>query len=135
VLLLLMTGLALGAGLSGSAKLGQTTGMLCACLGAAALVSWMQAGFRFTNGALGLILFTGFSLALCAHFFSELQAIDALLLAVSPHMAWLGEHALVQRRGPVRAMLLRLALVAIPIAIVITRAVLAFEPDPYASYG
>ncbi len=134
VLQVLGTGLALAAGLSGSAKLGQTTGMLCACAGAAMTVAWIRRGHRLTDGSVALFTLGAVCLGICAHYFSELPGLDALLLAAASLGVWVPAPSALRERGAVVSALWPAAMVAIPVAIVVTRAVLAFEPDPYADY-
>jgi hypothetical protein len=132
VLLVTATGLAVSAGLTGSAKLGQVTGILCAGLGATGLLAWWRPGFRLTTGDVTHTIVILFGLGLSAFFFSGLPAVDALLIASAPAAAWLGERPALGLRTPAQRTALRVLAAAVPVAIAVTHAALAFQLDPYA---
>ena len=135
VLLLTATGLALCAGLSGSAKLGQTGGAFCACLGAALIIALWRPSFRLDPGDVIVVVLVLFGIGLCAYFYSELSGLDALLLGACPLAAWAGELPLFRNRTPRQRTLLRTLMALLPVAAAVTRAALAFDPDPYGDYG
>ena len=134
VLIVTATGLAVCAGLTGSAKLGHVTGILCACIGATMVLAWWRPGFRLTSGDITLAVALLFGLGLAAFFFSALPAVDALLLALAPGCAWLPELLPRGKQTPSQNTLLHLLAAALPVAIAVTRAAMAFELDPYADY-
>ena len=131
VLLVAATGLALCSGLSGSALIAQTVGVLCACLGAAMIVAFWRPGFRLDTGDLTFVVLVLFALGLCARFFSELPGVDALLLCAAPLAAWVGELPFLRDRSPAQRGLARCLAAALPVGIAVSRAILGFEPDPY----
>ncbi len=131
VLLIAATGLSICAGLTGSVLLAQTTGGLCACLGAAMIVAFWHPRFRLEAADLSFVVLVLFALGLCARFFSELRGVDALLLCAAPLAAWMPELPGLRDRSPLQRGLLRCFAAAVPVGIAVTRAILGFEPDPY----
>jgi hypothetical protein len=124
--------LAAVAGLSGSAKLAQLAGAVAAALGAAVVIGWWRPRFSFAGGAVSMTLLLLFGLALNAHFYSYTTGTDALLLAAGPLMPMcMVLPGLKRLQGP-KAVVATLLLTMLPLSIALIRALLAFEPDPYA---
>lgn len=126
--------LAIVAVLSGSAKLAQLSGAVAAALGAAVVLAWWRPRVSLAGGGVSLAVLTLFGVGLCAHFYSYTTAADALLVAAGPVMPLAmrlpGLRKLRGGRGTAAA----LALASLPLAVAVLRAVLAYEPDPYAEY-
>ena len=89
---------------------------------------------QLTEGTVAGFTLAAVGLGTCAHFFSELPGLDALLIAAGALFVWVPAPRALRERGAVLSALWPAAMVAIPVAIAVTRAVLAFEPDPYADY-
>jgi hypothetical protein len=132
VALVIGTGAAICTGLSGSAVIGVLAGSLTATCGAALIAArawlhWEFAGYLTTPFA----VIAG-SLLACSRFFSELPTSCGVLIALAPMAAELLASRFVRNASPWRAGLLRLAIVALLVAVAIGIAVLNFEPaDPY----
>lgn len=137
VLLVTATGLALAAGLNGSARLGQTTGILCASLGAATILGFWHPCFRLRSGDVSFALSLFFFLALGAYFFSDLPALEGGLLAASPAAAR-GVEVLFRLRAIPRRNLAVVLASAVPVVVAVVRSVLAFQEasstDSYHDY-
>ena len=122
------------AALSGSVKLGQLGGALAAVLGATIVLAWWRPRFSLAGGGATLAAFTLVALILDAHYFSYTTGADALLCAASLATPLAVRLPGLRRAAGARRTALVLALAALPLAIALTRAALAFEPDPYAGY-
>ncbi|MCB9915919.1 MAG: hypothetical protein H6828_12380 [Planctomycetes bacterium] len=127
-------GLALVAGLSGSALLGELSGGVAGAAGAALVLAWWRPRLALARGGAETALFFLAALLLNAHYYSYTTGVDALLVTagVAAPCALLAPP--LARLGGARRAWLGFALAALPVAIAVTRAVLAFEPDPYAGY-
>ncbi len=110
-------GLAGALGATGSITYGQLGGTLAAAMGAGVVAAWLKPGFSFSRGAVATVMILGGSLLLCGYFYSELPLSSALILAGAPAVLWLGETGLVTRRNPRAAVVIRAALIAVPVAI------------------
>jgi hypothetical protein len=128
------TGLAVVAGLSGSAKLGQLGGALAATLGAAVVLAWWRPRLSLAHGGATAAVFVLAALGLNAHFYSYMTGTDGLLLAASVLTPLALRIPAFGRVEGARRAGLAFALALIPVAIAVARAALAFEPDPYAGY-
>lgn len=124
--------LAVLAALSGSAKLGQLAAALAAGLGAATLLAWWRPRLSLAGGGAGMVALLLFGLGANAHVYSYTLAVDVLLVASAPLCACLAELPHLRRSKGWARTLMALGLAALPIAIALVRATLAFEPDPYA---
>jgi len=137
VLLVTATGLALAAGLNGSVLLGQTTGILCASLGAATILGFWHPCFRLRSGDVSFALSLFFFLALGAYFFSDLPALEGGLLAAGPAAAR-GVEVLFRLRAIPRRNLAVVLASAVPVVVAVVRSVLAFQEasstDSYYDY-
>lgn len=136
--LIASTALAVCSGLSGSAKLAQTVGLVCAMLGALWIVRWLKPASRVRAADGTWLVMVLFGLGLTAHFYSELTGTDALLLAAAfaaPRLADRGPLAGLAKGQPRRVAILRVVLALLPAAIALTRAGLAFELEPEDPYG
>jgi hypothetical protein len=137
VLLVSATGLALAAGLNGSVLLGQTTGILCASLGAATILGFWHPCFRLRSGDVCFALSLFFFLALGAYFFSDLPALEGGLLAAGPAAAR-GVEVLFRLRAIPRRNLAVVLASAVPVVVAVVRSVLAFQEasstDSYYDY-
>lgn len=122
------------AALSGSVKLGQLGGVLAAVLGATVVLSWWRPRFSLAGGGATLAAFALVALILDAHFFSYTTRADALLCALSLATPLAIRLPGLRRSSGARRTALVLLLAALPLAVALTRAALAFEPDPYAGY-
>ncbi len=136
VLLVASTGLAICAGLTGSAKIAQTVGLVCAGLGALVVLSWIRPRAVFGSSEAVLAVLASFGLGLCAHFYSELPAVDALSLCAGVLAPAIAELTVLQRFGGRRRAVLRVVLALVFVGAAVTRAALAFEApgDEYYDY-
>lgn len=137
LLWLLATGLAVLAGLTGSALIAQLTGALAAGFGAAIVISWRIPRFSLSGSGSSMGLLLLFALGLNAHFFSYTTGTDILLLAAAPFAALLAELPPLRFKRPALRTLTVLALASIPIAVALTRAAMAFlaeAEDDYYDY-
>jgi hypothetical protein len=122
------------AALSGSVKLGQLGGVLAAALGAAIVLAWWRPRVSLSGGAATLAAFALSALILDAHYFSYTTGVDALLCSASLATPLAARLPGLRRASGARRTALVVVLAALPVAIALTRAALAFEPDPYAGY-
>jgi hypothetical protein len=126
-----MLGLPLAAGLAG------------AVTGSLALPRDTDLRASIGPGVIGL-----FSLLVIGHFFGELTVTHALLLFGAPLLCWLPESVRTRRELPRLRALVRVALVAVPVALVVVQAGQKFSAasqpasgegeataDDYANYG
>jgi hypothetical protein len=121
---LLACSVAILAALSGSAKIGQLAGSVAAGLGAAIVVSWKCPRLRLTGAGVSMVLMLLFGLGLNAHFYSYTTAMDILLLGSAPLLVLLVELPGLREWRPRSRGLLGLTLLALPMVVAITRAVL-----------
>jgi hypothetical protein len=122
------------AALTGSVTLGQLSGAVAAGAGAALVASWWRPRVRLDGTGVGVAAIALFGLALNAHFFSYTTGQDILLVAAAPLLGLLAELPPLRRRTPWAQTLTTALLVVLPLALVVVRAWLAFESDPYADY-
>lgn len=120
--------------LSGSVTIGQLAGALAAGLGAAVVAAWWRPRVSLSGPGVGVATVVLFGLALNAHFFSYTTGLDVLLFAAAPLFGLLAGLPKLRRESGWAQTLLTLALVAVPISVALTRAVLAYESDPYSDY-
>jgi len=139
-LMVCATGLALAAGLSGSAKIAQTVGIRCACTGAIVILALRPARLRLRLASADLVFFvvTLYALGLCAVFYSDLPALDGLLIASGPLAALALDCTRLRDASPGRRTLVRILAVSIPVALAVARAAWAFDagsgPGDYGDY-
>jgi len=133
-LLVLLTGLATCSALTGSAKIGQLVGLLCAGVGAFWVVSWMRPGLRLLGNELTLLVTAMLGFGLCAHFYSELPGLEASLLALGGFTPWLAELPIFASRSDRTRGVLRVVFVALVVGAAVALSVASFEPDPYGDY-
>ncbi len=122
------------AALSGSVTIGQLSGALAAGLGAAVVAAWWRPRLCLAGPGVGVAVIVLFGLGLNAHFFSYTTGTDVLLFAAAPLFGLLAGLPKLRRSSGWAQTLLTVTLVALPIAVALTRAVLAYESDPYAGY-
>ena len=115
-------------------KLAQLSGAVAAALGAAVVLSWWRPRVSLSGGGVAVALLVLFGLGLNAHFYSYTTATDVLLLAAGPVMPLLMSLPGLPRLAGGRAAWVTLGLAAVPLGIALVRALLAYEPDPYAGY-
>jgi hypothetical protein len=114
LLALTAAGAATAIGLSGSAKLALLAGGLCAVLTAAAVGAALRLAPPSLEGLVPPCVLALLALGLAAHFYSELPARSAQLLAAAPCTSWLLAVALRERgRGPLASALLLLPAAAL----------------------
>ncbi len=115
ILLLLLAASAQILLMSGSQTLGQTALILTAALaGALPLILYLK--IPGTPGPLLLILLLWHALLIAGHFTANLTPLNALLLVIAPHLAWLAESR--ARNWPKRGQLaLRFAAFLLPMLI------------------
>ena len=137
VFLVTGTGTSLVLLLTGSAKLAQTAGILCACLGAAWVLGLWRSSFTMARGGSAVAVLILAALWMNAYFLGETTAIQILLLAASPLFAWVGETPAIRGKAPLPATLARLGAVSLPVLAAVALAFLgqdAAGSDPY-DYG
>jgi len=117
----LATGLALCSLWSSSGLYAQLAGTIAAAMGAACVLAWLRPGTWFAGGGAGLAWALLFGIGLAAHYYSQLSAADALLLAAAPFAGLLADLPGLRQQRPQRRVLLRTVLVLIPIAIACAR--------------
>jgi len=129
------TGASVGLLISTFAVNSQLAGTLAAILGAATVASWIWPRATLAGGAAGVVAVTLAMLCAGGVHLSALPPFAGLALVLAPLAAWLGELLGAGRMSPRKAVLLRLALVALP---VLAGLWIAWEqrppPDPYADY-
>lgn len=137
VLWTIATGLAVLSALTGSARIAQLSGALAAGLGAATVISWRRPDLSLSGGATGMAVLLLFGLGMNAHVFSYTETPEILLLAAAPFMTLFAAWKPLRLERPALRVLVVMALTALPIAIAITRAALAFvaETDEYDEYN
>jgi hypothetical protein len=123
VLLLVSIGSALALALSGSLALGQLAGVLCAGLGAGFVAALLPGGRRAEGLPVVAVALAG--LWLVGHFYSELPATSALLLAAAPLAALALPQRTLTGRSAALIPALRVAAVLLPIAAAVALAHLA----------
>jgi len=119
--------------LTKSALLGQLAGSLAGIFGAAAVLAWWAPGIRLSRGAMTVFGLLFVALLSQGHLYSELSLLGAALLYLAPFAAWLGEVGLVKGLRPSRAVLVRMVLVAIPLAVALLIAFLEWRESSAVS--
>jgi hypothetical protein len=87
------------------------------------------------RAALGPGIVGLFALLLSGHFFGELSVRHAVLLFLAPLLCWLPELPLVRRTWPMLRAVARVAVVAVPVALVVVQAMQSFTKAPQPSAG
>jgi hypothetical protein len=82
-----------------SAAIAQLAGALAATLGTCTAVAFLQPRFSLARGAAPVTAVLLGGLLLCGHFFTDMPLTSTLLLALAPHLAWLGMLPAVAARG------------------------------------
>jgi hypothetical protein len=90
---------------------------------------------RGAGGCLGVGVVGLFGVLLIGRFFGSLPTASALALLAAPLLAWVGEAPGVRRLRPALRAAVRLALVAVPLAVVVTDAVIRFVEESATHYG
>lgn len=130
------TALALCCFWSASGLYAQLAGALAAATGAATVLAWLRPGPWFAGGGAGLAWLLCFGIGLSAHFYAGLDAPDALLLASAPVLALAADLPLLRKQEGARRVLVRLALVALPLALAAVRCSLDYAAlDEGGGYG
>jgi hypothetical protein len=83
------------------------------------LAAWLLEKLPATDGAVGIGLVGLFSILMMGRFFGELSTARALTLFLAPLLCWVTELPLLRARQPWVIGMVRLVLVAIPLAIVL----------------
>jgi hypothetical protein len=102
--------------MSGSRTLGQTSLIVTAALLGSLPLAWCLK-FPPTPGPLLLVLLLWHSLLICGHFLASLTPLNALLLIIAPHLAWIAEGARPRHWPKPARIILRFAAVLIPMLI------------------
>lgn len=122
---------AVAIGLSGTALFGQLTGALAAALCPVLLWTWWRPATPLAGSLVAAALLPLFALWINGAFYAELPPAAAILLAAAPAFVLVRESPHLRRLSDGRATSLALAAVLLPLAVAVTLALLAFEPDPY----
>lgn len=112
--------------LSGGAASLPVAGALAGCALANGLRKFPGDGFK---GAIGVGTVALFGLLYVAHFFGQLSAARALVIFLAPILCWASELPVLHRQPAWRRGLVRLALVAIPLVVVVVLAKRDFDRD------
>jgi hypothetical protein len=112
--------------LSGYASGGQLGFPLAAGLAGVALASFLVAGVPDLSGSVGVGVVGLFALLVIGRFFGDLTNLNAVLLFSAPLLGWLPELKRLERIGGRLRGLTRIALTAVPVALVLFLAVKAF---------
>jgi len=103
--------------LSGSALLGQLSGVLAAVFGAAVVLAWWAPGLSLASGTLAVFVPVYSGLLIQAYFYSELPFWSAILLYLAPFALCFGETRRVYYMTPWKAALVRLLMIGAPLGI------------------
>jgi hypothetical protein len=133
VLTLLAT--ALTVMLSGYYRGGLMALPLAGAVAGATLASFTAPAERGTDGCLGVGVVGLFSVLLIGCYFGSLPMASALCLLCAPLLAWVGEAPGVRRLWPILRAAARLGLVAVPLVLVVTMAILQFLEASATHYG
>ena len=109
------TGVALA--LTGSLKYAQFAASVSAAMGAGVVAAWINPKISFARGAVETLALLTLGLLLCGYLYSDLPASPALLLAVAPLSLWLAECQCVEKLAAWQRAAIRLALMALPVAV------------------
>ena len=101
----------------------------------ATLASFAAPAERGQDGSLGVGVIGLFSVLLIGRFFGSLPTASALCLLLAPLLAWVGEAPGVRRLRPILRAAARLGLVAVPLILVVTYAMIRFAEESAAHYG
>ena len=121
-------------GLSGTALFAQLTGALAAALGPVLLLVWLRPATQLTGALVPAVLLPLSALWITGAFYADVPPASGLLLAVAPLLLSVRGWAALDLRPGWLATLLTVLLVLLPLAVALTLAILAFEPDPYGAY-
>ena len=109
---------------------------LASALAAAALAARLREKLPATDGAVGIGLVGLFGVLTMGRFFGELSTGRAVALFLAPLLCWVSELPVLSQRKPWIVATVRLALVAVPLAVVLGLAKRDFDKDmaePYAA--
>jgi hypothetical protein len=132
VLWLAVTGASLALLASRFAINSQLCGVVASMLGAAVVAAWLRPELSLARGPIAVPAMLLGALCLGGVYLHELPPLSGLLLVLAPLAAWLGELGPLARLPARRALIVRLALVLIPVAIAYYLA--QPEPSPYDDY-
>jgi hypothetical protein len=135
VLYVVATSAAAAIALSGSALVGQFGGVAAACLGAALVFAWMRPQHSLAGGGVGAVTVLVGVLLVSGVFLSELSSAVAWTIGAAPLLVWVSERVPVKPERPARAVLARVALVAVPLAAALVPVIRAFLSKPEDPYG
>jgi len=119
--------------LSGYTTGGQLGLPLAAALVGVTIASLALSGAPRVTGVLGVGLVGLFSLLVIGHFLANLTKTHAALLLAAPLLCWLPELPYIRRLRPWLVGLLRVALVAVPVVVVVVLAQKKFVEDSRSS--
>ena len=123
--------------LSGNAKLAQLVGALAACLGAAVVLAWWRPEVSLARGGVTVMAVLLPGLVLSGYFlsWSEIAPWVFVLAAIAPAFVWLSGFLPLDRLPPWQAATLRVALVALTVAVTVAAAMEGRTPqDPSSPY-
>lgn len=127
--LIILTGVAVAVGLSGSAQLGELAGALSATIGVALLASWIWPARPLLSGVVPVLALVGGAILCNGKFYADLPSSAGVWLLLAPQIAQWGTRSragLAHGRRPYWTYLFWLA---IPVAIAVAIALRHFEPD------
>jgi hypothetical protein len=108
---------------------------LAGAVAGATLASFAAPTQRGAGGSLGVGVVGLFGVLLIGRFFGSLPTAAALVLLLAPLLAWVGEAPGVRRLWPALRAAARLVVVAVPLAVVVTYAVIRFAEESATHYG
>ncbi|MBI1923763.1 hypothetical protein HYR99_05885 [Candidatus Poribacteria bacterium] len=130
-LLIVAAGGSVVLGLSGSLLLGQLEGALAAALGVSLVVAWWRPAMSLARSALPVVTVLLAGLWMAGYFYAQVPAASALLLAVAPMAAWVGQIPSMRRAAPWQVNLARAAGVLIPVLLAVLLAISASSSNGY----
>lgn len=127
ILALVAAGGAVVAYQSGSALLAELTVVVLASLTAGVVVGWWCPAVSLGRGGAALVAVLLPGIWLIGYFYADMPAASAVLLAVAPSGAWLGQLGVLRRLAPWQARLFPIAAAVVPVALAVG---LAWQASP-----
>ncbi len=132
-LLVAVTGGSMVLMLSGNDVLARTLGAAAAALGVCVVVAWRRPSFALTGGATAVLAVTLVGLLSLgrSYSYSEVPLPAYVLPAFAPMLLWIAELPLLAKLRPWQVVLVRLALVSIPVGVAVVLAASHVQTDLY----
>jgi hypothetical protein len=117
-----------------SLKLAELSAVLAASLGACWIVAFGWPALTLARGGVPVFVAVLAGLLLCGHFYSELPAAPAVLLAAAPLTLWIDRIGPLRRLRPWQAALVRVVAVLVPVGAAIAITVMQAPPPVPEGY-